>query len=223
MESNHPENLCVGGTDGQQPAGLAVAGRIWRHHPAGHRPVWLGESGILTVDNWANLLQGSAILLIVAMAMTLIVSAGAIDLSVGVALDFGAAFALVALEKPGICRGSRWLRPAWRGADWPAQCLSDPHLPGSVPSRHARHLVYRQQRRAHLYRRRRRDSLSADGSGVSRPGGGQPWRDPHAGSDRAGAVAGGLAGYRAHPVGANMSAPSVRTAKRRVSPGSAIA
>ena len=50
----------------------------------------------LTVDNWANLLQGSAILLIVAMAMTLIVSAGAIDLSVGVALDFGAAFALVA-------------------------------------------------------------------------------------------------------------------------------
>ncbi|MDT1842550.1 hypothetical protein FPK52_23160, partial [Acinetobacter baumannii] len=41
----------------------------------------------LTVDNWANLLQGSAILLIVAMAMTLIVSAGAIDLSVGVALD----------------------------------------------------------------------------------------------------------------------------------------
>ncbi len=45
-ESNHPENLCVGGTDGQQPAGLAVAGRIWRHHPAGHRPVWLGESGI---------------------------------------------------------------------------------------------------------------------------------------------------------------------------------
>ncbi|VTN14940.1 Predicted ABC-type sugar transport system, permease component [Raoultella terrigena] len=30
----------------------------------------------LTVDNWANLLQGSAILLIVAMAMTLIVSAG---------------------------------------------------------------------------------------------------------------------------------------------------
>ena len=52
----------------------------------------------LTLDNWANLLQGSAILLIVAMAMTLIVSAGAIDLSVGVALDFGAAFALVALK-----------------------------------------------------------------------------------------------------------------------------
>lgn len=52
----------------------------------------------LTLGNWGNLLQGCAILLIVAMAMTLIVSAGAIDLSVGVALDFGAAFALVALK-----------------------------------------------------------------------------------------------------------------------------
>ncbi len=28
------------------PLAPAVAGRIWRHHPAGHRPVWLGESGI---------------------------------------------------------------------------------------------------------------------------------------------------------------------------------
>ncbi|VTM53161.1 transmembrane sugar transport protein [Klebsiella pneumoniae] len=81
-ESNHPENLCVGGTDGQQPAGLAVAGRIWCHHPAGHRLFGWANPVFLTVDNWANLLQGSAILLIVAMAMTLIVSAGAIDLSV---------------------------------------------------------------------------------------------------------------------------------------------
>ena len=159
----------------------------------------------LTVDNWANLLQGSAILLIVAMAMTLIVSAGAIDLSVGVALDFGAAFALVALKTWHLPWQAAGLRSARRGADWPAQCLSDPHLPDPSLPRHARHLVYRQQRRAHLYRRRRRDSLSADGSGVSRPGGGQPWWDPHAGSDRAGAVAGGLAGYRAHPVGQILS------------------
>lgn len=56
----------------------------------------------LTLDNWGNLLQGSAVLLIVAMAMTLVVSAGAIDLSVGVALDFGAAFALVALKTWGL-------------------------------------------------------------------------------------------------------------------------
>lgn len=52
----------------------------------------------LTLGNWSNLLQGSAILLIVALAMTLIVSAGAIDLSVGVAIDFGAMMALIALK-----------------------------------------------------------------------------------------------------------------------------
>lgn len=56
----------------------------------------------LTLDNWGNLLQGSAILLIVALAMTLVVTAGGIDLSVGVALDFGAAFALVALKVYGL-------------------------------------------------------------------------------------------------------------------------
>lgn len=52
----------------------------------------------LTLDNWSNLLQGSAILLIIALAMTLVVSAGAIDLSVGVAIDFGAMMALIALK-----------------------------------------------------------------------------------------------------------------------------
>lgn len=56
----------------------------------------------LTLDNWSNLLQGSAILLIVALAMTLIVSAGAIDLSVGVAIDFGAMMALIALKTWGL-------------------------------------------------------------------------------------------------------------------------
>ncbi len=91
------------------------------------------------MDNWANLLQGSAILLIVAMAMTLIVSAGAIDLSVGVALDFGAAFALVALKTASAVAGRGGLRPARRRADWPAQCLSDPHLPDPPLPRHARH------------------------------------------------------------------------------------
>ncbi|MCL6364088.1 ABC transporter permease [Pectobacterium carotovorum subsp. carotovorum] len=56
----------------------------------------------LTLGNWENLLQGSAVLLIVALAMTLVVTAGGIDLSVGVALDFGAAFALVALKVYGL-------------------------------------------------------------------------------------------------------------------------
>ncbi|GKW05827.1 ABC transporter permease [Pectobacterium carotovorum] len=56
----------------------------------------------LTLGNCGNLLQGSAVLLIVALAMTLVVTAGGIDLSVGVALDFGAAFALVALKVYGL-------------------------------------------------------------------------------------------------------------------------
>lgn len=58
----------------------------------------LSSPVFFSVENLANILQGNAILLIVALAMTLVVIAGGIDLSVGVALDFGAAFALVALK-----------------------------------------------------------------------------------------------------------------------------
>lgn len=58
----------------------------------------LSSPVFFTGENLANVLQGNAILLIVALAMTLVVIAGGIDLSVGVALDFGAAFALVALK-----------------------------------------------------------------------------------------------------------------------------
>ena len=52
----------------------------------------------LSAGNQLNILEGSAILLIVALGMTLVVSMGGIDLSVGIALDFGAAFAVVALK-----------------------------------------------------------------------------------------------------------------------------
>lgn len=155
----------------------------------------------LTVDNWANLLQGSAILLIVAMAMTLIVSAGAIDLSVGVALDFGAAFALVALKT--------WHLP-WQAAVGCALlggvligllnafliliCRIRPFLAtlGTWFIASSAERIYTDGGGAIAYRRMAPEYHD---------GGGQPWWDPHAGSDRAGAVAGGLAGYRAHPVG----------------------
>ena len=53
----------------------------------------------LSVGNQMNILEGSAILLIVALGMTLVVAMGGIDLSVGIALDFGAAFAVVALKE----------------------------------------------------------------------------------------------------------------------------
>lgn len=58
-----------------------------------------GNSVFYSLSNLSNLLQGNAILLIVALAMTLVVTAGGVDLSVGVALDFGAAFALIALKQ----------------------------------------------------------------------------------------------------------------------------
>lgn len=53
-------------------------------------------------ENLTNIVEASAILMIVALAMTLIVSTGGIDLSIGIALDFGAAFAVVAMKAYGI-------------------------------------------------------------------------------------------------------------------------
>lgn len=52
-------------------------------------------------QNLVNIVEGSAILMIVALGMTLIVATGGIDLSVGIALDFGAAFAVVAMRSYG--------------------------------------------------------------------------------------------------------------------------
>ncbi|MFU8839816.1 MAG: ABC transporter permease [Nitriliruptoraceae bacterium] len=54
-------------------------------------------SVFLTPQNLLNVLEGSMILLFVALAMTMVVSSGGIDLSVGVALDFGAWFAIAAM------------------------------------------------------------------------------------------------------------------------------
>jgi len=61
----------------------------------------LTAKSFLTPGNLLDVLQGNVVLLILALAMTLIVAAGGIDLSVGVALDFGAAFAMVALKQYG--------------------------------------------------------------------------------------------------------------------------
>ena len=61
----------------------------------------LTAKSFLTPGNLLDVLEGNAVLLILALAMTLIVAAGGIDLSVGVALDFGAAFAMVALKQYG--------------------------------------------------------------------------------------------------------------------------
>ncbi|MEM6371861.1 MAG: ABC transporter permease [Pseudomonadota bacterium] len=52
--------------------------------------------------NLMNIIEASAVLMIVALGMTLIVATGGIDLSIGIALDFGAAFAIVAMKSYGL-------------------------------------------------------------------------------------------------------------------------
>lgn len=67
------------------------------------------NSVFLTFGNQVNIVEGSSILLILALGMTLIVAMGGIDLSVGIAFDLGAAFAVVALKEYQIA--------------WPLACL----------------------------------------------------------------------------------------------------
>ena len=62
----------------------------------------LYNSSFLNPTNLVHILEGSAILLILALGMTLVVAQGGIDLSVGIALDFGSAFAIVALKDYGV-------------------------------------------------------------------------------------------------------------------------
>ncbi len=58
----------------------------------------LFATNFLSGSNLLNIIEGSSILLILALGMTYIVALGGIDLSVGIAFDFGAAFAIVALK-----------------------------------------------------------------------------------------------------------------------------
>ena len=59
----------------------------------------LTAGSFLNGSNLINIVEGSAILLILALGMTLVVALGGIDLSIGIAFDFGAAFAIVALKE----------------------------------------------------------------------------------------------------------------------------
>lgn len=51
----------------------------------------------LNGSNLVNILEGNAVLLIVALGMTLVVAAGGIDLSIGIAIDFGGWIAIVGM------------------------------------------------------------------------------------------------------------------------------
>lgn len=57
----------------------------------------MASSNFLSPGNLSNVVEGSVVLLLVALAMTLVVASGGIDLSVAVALDFGAWFSLAAM------------------------------------------------------------------------------------------------------------------------------
>jgi len=56
----------------------------------------------LTGSNLLNIIRGSVIVLIIALALTMVIASGGIDLSVGVALDFGAWFAIVSMASWGM-------------------------------------------------------------------------------------------------------------------------
>lgn len=57
----------------------------------------LQADAFLNGSNLVNILEGNAVLLIAALAMTLVVAAGGIDLSVGIAIDFGGWIAIVGM------------------------------------------------------------------------------------------------------------------------------
>ncbi|WP_210481524.1 ABC transporter permease [Naasia sp. SYSU D00948] len=59
-------------------------------------------TSFLSGSNLLNALQGSMILLLIALALTLVISSGGIDLSAGTALDFGAWFAIAAMATYGL-------------------------------------------------------------------------------------------------------------------------
>ena len=100
------------GVDGGDSPRRAVADWLLRHGfvliMAGFVLFFaLTAKSFLTPGDLLDVLQGNVVLLDLALAMTLIVAAGGINLSVGVALDFGAAFAMVALKQYGAPRGPR--------------------------------------------------------------------------------------------------------------------
>ena len=60
------------------------------------------SANFLTGSNLMNIAKGSVIVLLMALALTLVISSGGIDLSIGIALDFGAWFAIVAMSVFGV-------------------------------------------------------------------------------------------------------------------------
>ena len=60
------------------------------------------SDAFLNGSNLVNILEGNAILLVAALGMTLVVASGGIDLSVGIAIDFGGWLAIIAMMDHGV-------------------------------------------------------------------------------------------------------------------------
>jgi ribose transport system permease protein len=60
------------------------------------------SENFLTGSNLMNIAKGGVIVLLMALALTVVISSGGIDLSIGIALDFGAWFAIVAMSQFGV-------------------------------------------------------------------------------------------------------------------------
>jgi hypothetical protein len=128
-------------------------------------------SAFLTPRNLLNVLEGSMILLFVALAMTMVVSSGGIDLSVGVALDFGAWFAIVSMLSFDLHWTVAVLLASWRRCTGRgAQRLPDRRARRDALPRHARHVLHRAQRTADRDRRWREHQLPQRTRGVPAAG-----------------------------------------------------
>lgn len=62
----------------------------------------IAADAFLNASNLVNVLEGNMILLIVALGMTLVVAVGGIDLSIGIAVDFGGWVAIIAMMDHGV-------------------------------------------------------------------------------------------------------------------------
>lgn len=60
------------------------------------------SDAFLGASNLMNIAKASVVVLLIALALTMVISSGGIDLSVGIALDFGARFVILAMAQWGL-------------------------------------------------------------------------------------------------------------------------
>ena len=74
------------------------------------------SDAFLNPSNLVNILEGNAVLLIAALGMTLVVASGGIDLSIGIAIDFGGWLAIIGMKDYDLTWASALLLGVLAGA-----------------------------------------------------------------------------------------------------------